>query len=198
MPDGMKGFHTILNGGKKNDGDRLEYTAHLLHMNPVLCTAGWIGIMLIYRFSVLKEPFPDFLDPSDFMKRPLFRQVWDYHKSTSYDTQYQNHKQMFDLIGFASRAVTHLGRGSAQREMFDHGISLEEIGVLARYVHTSQGNSYIVNAPSSCVVQHSDGHPSDPGVASFCPARYPILGTIQNDELGTIAPYIVSVSTKKI
>jgi hypothetical protein len=190
----MKSFNTILNGGKMNSGNRLEYTALLLHTNPLLCAAGWIGVLLIYRFTVLKEPFPDFLKPEDFMLRPIFRQVRDYKKAVGYDTQYQSHRKMFDLIGFVSNAVTHLGRGSAQREMFDHGICLEHIGVLARYLNSSQANNYIVNTPSDCMVDHSGGDgTSYIGIGTFCPA-WDTVGRVPDEGISEVAPYIEIVS----
>ena len=193
-PNGQTTFNTILNGGKLNSGNRLEYTAHLLHMNPLLCAAGWIGIMLIYRFSVMGEPFPDFLDPSDFMKRPLFRAFRDYTSSTSYQCQYDNHKKVFKLIDFISTVVLHLGRGSAQRDLFAAGICLTNIAMLARYIHSAQSNSYVVNVPHDCMVQRVDGEHSSFGISTFCPARSTI-GKLSDEVVGGVAPYLISEAT---
>ena len=44
--------------------------------------------------------------------------------------------------------VTHLGRATAQRELFDAGVLLERIKYFAHCLHDSQTESYIVNLAS--------------------------------------------------
>ncbi|MGH7974276.1 MAG: hypothetical protein ACREBR_02025, partial [bacterium] len=153
---------------------------------------GWIGITFLYRFNGMGEPFPDFLTPSDFSERPLLRQVTNYKKCVDYNTEYDSHKKLFDLIGFTSKSITHLGRGSGQRSMFAAGIQYADIQTLTRYIHSSQSENYIVNVPLTCMVHGGGGHPSPNGQRAFSPARSR-LGGIDSDIMDRICPYLRQV-----
>ena len=64
---------------------------------------------------------------------------YDFHNSLTY----------WSLI--ALHLVTHLGRATAQRELFDAGVLLERIKYFAHYLRDSKKESHIVNLASDAL-----------------------------------------------
>ncbi|MGH3055500.1 MAG: hypothetical protein ACRDL7_11045, partial [Gaiellaceae bacterium] len=124
---GAKLFCSMLNEGKCRTGDKAVYTSAAMHNNPLLCLGGWMGILLMHRFSQMKEPFPNYLVPDDFMERSVLRSVKCFKALSDYETQNVYHRKTFDLVGLESSKVTHLNRGVMQRDMNDFGL-WSEIG----------------------------------------------------------------------
>jgi hypothetical protein len=59
----------VTNKAKHNQVGRLEYTAAAPHLDPLRDTSAWHGLLWIWRFIILMEPFPDFLDYKVLFKR---------------------------------------------------------------------------------------------------------------------------------
>jgi hypothetical protein len=92
LDDGEDVDHFINNQGKTNHVGRHEYKAFVCHMNPRMDMSTHLGMNLLLRYVILSEPFPDFLFPQDYAKRPIFRSVNSYVKTYPPSTQYCNWK----------------------------------------------------------------------------------------------------------
>lgn len=60
-------FEIILNSGKMNSGNRLEYSSTIPHIDSEMCGIGWAGLILLYRFVILNDKPIDFRDRCDFI-----------------------------------------------------------------------------------------------------------------------------------
>jgi hypothetical protein len=61
--------------GKTNITGRLDYKSFAAHMNPMLDSGSHMGGMVLERFTMMKEGFPNFFYPKDYTRRPVFRSV---------------------------------------------------------------------------------------------------------------------------
>jgi len=58
------------------------------------------------QMQILREPFPDLLNPADFFKRPTYRRASDYNSPVSYDYSADNMKRLFNQGGVKVGKVT--------------------------------------------------------------------------------------------
>ena len=74
-PDG-KGVPALLHltaGGKTNDNHNLQYSGSFTHRNPRLAVAAALGEVLYNLIKIEGTPFPDMLDPKEFMAIAIMR-----------------------------------------------------------------------------------------------------------------------------
>jgi hypothetical protein len=157
---------SLTNGGKTNTAGRVEFSGVVVNINPELCAIAAVGDMVLHRFGVRSEDFPDFLDKSDFFLTPLMRQANDPKSAITYSQDLDNHKAAF---GPASNHLkfTHLGRGCGQRDLDDRGVELIDIQRLAKYVHDPQNQSYLIAPPARAMVAAAGG--DHEVIAAHCP-----------------------------
>ena len=67
--------HVLTNKSKRNTGSRREYTTTAPHVDPLKDTSANHGAMWVYRFVVMKEPLPNFLDYTTCYDVPTYRKV---------------------------------------------------------------------------------------------------------------------------
>ncbi|MGH7974296.1 MAG: hypothetical protein ACREBR_02125 [bacterium] len=190
-------FGIVSRDGKMNRGDKIDSAVFALHSNPLLCTAGWIGILLIYRFNVDREPFPDYLKLDDFYERPLLRQVDNCTKHVPYSTQSAHHNKMYLAAGVSHDKKTHANRGLSQRDMLDEGIPPADIAFLAGYRHGSQHDNYYGSHKPPRTIANRAGATDlscQSDLRSFNPARTKLIGWISDESMKEVCPYIFTVS----
>ena len=122
--------------------------------------------MLVWRFCIMKAPFPDFLNPEDIFKRPTLRQANSEMTPVSYDSSYAIMKKLYESECVDATKVLHQGRGEGQRALADDLVPIEEIRRLCKYIHDDQAESYILNAPIQALLSSSNFNHSMPEAAS--------------------------------
>jgi hypothetical protein len=157
---------SLTNGGKTNTSNRIEYSGVVVNCNPELCAIAAIGDMMLHRFGVRSEAFPDMLKKSDFFLTPLLRQANDPKSALTYSQDLENHKLAFGPA--THQKFTHLGRGCGQRDLDDRGVELSDIQRLAKYMHDPQHQSYLVAPPARAMVAAAGGDHND--IAAHCPS----------------------------
>ena len=99
-----------------------RFTAALAHHNPLFCLIGLEGLVLLYRFSVLRESFPCVRDPRSWHHLPVLRAAAASSgqvKCMSHDSLLHVMKNLFEAAGVevvTNDAITHFGRHKAQVE----------------------------------------------------------------------------------
>ena len=176
-PNGMKASCNVLNKGKMTKNGRLRCSGCVAHKNPLFSLEAVKGMNLFYRFNLIGEVFPDFLDPKDFLLRPMIRSETNPAQSIGHKTQNNMCHNLHKLIGFIGSSskwyffmtqlfvryhslqnavlVTHQGRAQSQREMFDADISLDDIKCFSHYLHDAQTESHIANLAVQCIANRS-------------------------------------------
>jgi hypothetical protein len=91
-------------------GELSRYKAFATHMNPRLDAAAHLGLSLLLYFNVLREPFPNFLDPKDYATSPVYRLAKVYTRGISKSGMYNNWKLVYDTVGIVCSKVTHQPR----------------------------------------------------------------------------------------
>ena len=107
LGDGETVDNFIHNYGKTNRVGRLETKTFCNHRNPRMDTSAHLGMNALLRFIVLCEPFPDFLDPDDYTKWPIFCSARSYSAPYPPSTQNTNWNAIFDAAGINAEKVTH-------------------------------------------------------------------------------------------
>ena len=125
-------FKNIL--GKKTE--QVEFTTVIPHRNPLLCSTGKLGHLLLYRFFHLKEPFPNLDDPASYCNFFLLRSAEDAARPLT-DKAF---RETFHRIIFphardmqSSDSVTHLPRHICQAHAQLSGMSKTVIGEALNY-----------------------------------------------------------------
>jgi hypothetical protein len=91
--------HFVHNHGKTNPVGRVTYKAFATHQNPRMDSSARLGMSTLLRFSCSGEPFPNFLNPKDYTKCPVFRSAHSYLNAYPALTQYSNWKKVFAHCG---------------------------------------------------------------------------------------------------
>jgi hypothetical protein len=159
-------LYSLTNGGKTNTAGRVEYSGVVVNCNPELCPIAATGEMMLHRFSVKYEAFPNMLDKADLFRRPLLRQANDPTSAITYSQDLDNHKAAF---GPASNHLkfTHLGRGCGQRDLDDKGVEMVDIQRLCKYLNDPQNQSYLIAPPARAMVAAAGG--DHEVIAAHCP-----------------------------
>ena len=148
--------------GKTNDSGHYTKTGVAPHKNPILCAVAPQGLLLLYRFNLLKEPTLNFLDYKTLYSTPLLRSSGNRLKASSYEEQYKNVGTLFRALGMDPAAKTHFGRGYGERLLDELGVDINQISRLASKVHDAQHNSYVTGLPRKAILGASGYNPEDP------------------------------------
>lgn len=151
-PAGMPMLSNVTDGGKTNNNGRISYTAVLPHRNPLLCTIFAKGALFLWRFLVMRVPFPNLIEPKDIFKRPTLRQGYDEMRGVTYDSSYALMKRLYMAVSAVPTKVLHQGRGECQRCLDDVGVELDQIKRLCKYIHDDQTDSYLLNPPLAALL----------------------------------------------
>lgn len=142
----------VTDGGKTNANGRISYSAVVPHKNPVMCCIFAKGILLGWRFNVMKVKVPDLLDKEDIFKRPTLRQGHDEFGRVSYDSSRKIMNRLFTAENIVVTKCLHQGRGEGQRNLDQLGVDVELIKRLCKYVHDDQVDSYLLNPPIAALL----------------------------------------------
>jgi hypothetical protein len=186
--------HFVHNHGKTNRVGRVTYKAFATHRNPRLDSSAHLGMSTLLRFACYGEPFPNFLNPKDYTKRPVFRAASSYLKSYPASTQYSNWKKVFAHCGIFCSKVTHVCRGQIQQELSDRGVCAQDserfFGYAAsgeKKMNSNQKDSYLFTPPVAPVCGAADGDPKNP---SFHKPAWSIK--LGESELLDLCPWLYS------
>ena len=103
-PNGMEASCVICNRGKTNKSGRLNVGGSVAHKNPLFSADAAKGLLLFYRFKILVEPWPDFTNLEDFMRRPTLRSERNYKIHLSDHQQCNLFKKLYDVIDYSGNA----------------------------------------------------------------------------------------------
>jgi hypothetical protein len=118
--------HFVHNHGKTNRVGHVTYNALATHQNPLMDSLAHLGMSTLLRFSCSGEPFPNFLNPKDYTKRPVFRSAHSYLNAYPASTQYSNWKKVFAHCGIYCSKVTYVCCGQIQQELSDRGVCAQD------------------------------------------------------------------------
>ena len=98
-----------------------QYTGLLPHRNPLFCAIGLLGHSLLYRFLVMREPFPDVSNPSSFCRLSILRATSASKgivgvSESAFREMMEGMLEAADVERVPNDAVSHLGRHQAQIE----------------------------------------------------------------------------------
>jgi hypothetical protein len=186
--------HFVHNHGKTNRVGRVTYKAFATHRNPRMDSSAHLGMSTLLRYSCSGEPFPDFLKPKDYTKRPVFRSAHSYANPYPASTQYSNWKKVFAHCGIFCSKVTHICRGQIQQELSDKGVCAQDherfFGYAAsgeKKMNSNQKDSYLFTPPVAPVCGAADGDPKNP---SFHKPAWSIQ--LGETELFDLCPWLYS------
>lgn len=122
----------VTNKGKWNTVGRLEYTGTCPHIDPLRDTAAWHGILWLFRFAILKEPFPNVLNRNEYFDWPTYRAIHTITpmSESSYSETWHN---FFSDAGACVGKLTHQPRRQGQQEMADAGWDPGDISRMVGY-----------------------------------------------------------------
>ena len=97
----------VYGAGKTNQYGHKEYGGSVPHMQPILDYNAHLGLCFLWRFTFLKETFPDHLDGKAILNRPLFRSHNNSQCPICPDRQNQHFHALYDSAGVSIPKVTH-------------------------------------------------------------------------------------------
>lgn len=116
----------VLRGGKRQFGGKVSYAGGIRHKQALLCFQGAMARLLVQRFTMNREPFPDPRDKQTWRNTP----VWpgdDPTSSISYTQQADCLREYLQEAGIFIRKLTHAFRMYAARELDLQGVADEVI-----------------------------------------------------------------------
>jgi hypothetical protein len=137
----------ILDHGKTNQYNRLEFGACLRNKDPRSCVQGALAMYLYARFHENVEDFPNFTTPSEWYGIKLLKSNSNAKQAMKYKTQYKAIGDAFVACGIASKSKTHQGRGSAVRLAELLGVPEFDLRALGRWNVTAMEGCYLSRLP---------------------------------------------------
>jgi hypothetical protein len=125
--------------------------------------------LLLLRFNILHEPFPDFLNPKDYSNQPVYRSAQVYTRGISKSAMYDNWKLVYNALGIACKKVTPQPRVDLQQRIADKGCAADTIKRFIGYtsagqkMNDNQRDSSLHFPPVQAVAAAADGDPLHPG-----------------------------------
>lgn len=149
----------ILDHGKTNQYNRVEFGASIRHKDVRICVQGALAMYLFARFHIDCEPFPNFADPSEWYNIKLLKSGKSRVIPMSYRTQYKAIGDAFDACGIASKSKTHAGRGSSVRMAELLGVPEFDLRQLGRWNQTAMEGCYLSRLPRKAMRALGGFHP---------------------------------------
>ena len=149
----------ITNGGKNNRSGKKTTTGMIPHNNPLLCAVAAIGLLLIFRWQIQREPHPVFIDYTTLFRVYLYKSSITNAVSMSYKVMHAAFTSFFKYLGVVVSSVTHYGRHEAYQDMDLNNVSTAQVDRLANRVHDAKANSYALNLPLQALSERGGGCP---------------------------------------
>lgn len=180
----------LTNKAKHNQEGRNEYTGAAPHYDALRDTAAWLGLLWMWRFIILGEGFPNFLNYQELFKVPTYRSAKNAAEPIS-DSSYSDiWTRFFADAKVVVGMLTHMGRRQGQQEMDDAGCDPGDISRMAGHQTASvkqtrsQVEHYLTPPPVSGLSQRGDGDPKN--TRAHCPSWIIASGVLLEElmELG--------------
>lgn len=145
-PDGLEVIFSVSDDGKTNVNGRLETDAVMPHRNPILGADFCKAAMMLYRWNVMDEAFPNLTDPESYFWIPMLR-AEESDKTVALQKATDNHHALYRYLKIFIMKVTHHGRGQGQRDA-DAAMGSDgryEIERMAKYRRDDQHMSYMLS-----------------------------------------------------
>ena len=170
----------VLKEGKMNQGSRVDVAMCTNHVNPVLDTVGWLGATLMYRYVVMKETCS--LDDIDYLyETMMLRQQGNRKESVHYRTQYNAFRNVFEMMGISTKAVTHAGRFYEQARQYKGGVNGDVLKRWTRRIHNPEDDNYLHFVPTAMNLAIGAGGCGD-NLHMFCVPRMAALQTMTDEQ----------------
>ena len=140
-------FNTVSRGGKTNKNNNMLYTSAISHINPCLGVIFARAIFWMYRFKIMKEPFPNLLEPEEYFIRYVLRGSDDAFQGVSSSSCSTAHEAVHEKWKLFVTKILHQGRGQAHRECDEDENSIDSIRRIAHTCHSDTAESYCLNTP---------------------------------------------------
>ena len=186
----------LTNKSKRNKVGRREYATTAPHVDPLKDASANHGAMWMYRFVVMKERLPDFLDYRTCFEVPTFRKVTSI-TNMSGDSFRDAFKQFFVANNFLDGMITHQCRREVEQMLDNLGCQPENIARMCGHALDQQSRltnvqtkSYLTNKPLECVLALTGTTTKNPSsyqsVMAHCVKlvpetllrRFPIIGDL--------------------
>ena len=165
-PFGMKCDFCVTNVGKANNVGRLEYTAAAPHVDVLMDTSFWHGIMYLYLMLVCNYDLNKFNDYESLFDLPTYPSPRTFKNYTRQQYRLLWHRFFKDAKVHVDK-LTHIWRGQGQRELDASQVPIPSIARMTGHsqvagASAAQMKSYITNPPSDAVVGRAGGNPKQP------------------------------------
>jgi hypothetical protein len=116
----------IMDNGKTNHLDKLEYGVVARHCHPFRCTMSCLAFYLFFRWNIMREPPPTFKRPQHWCRIHPKGVTGD---SPSHTTLGLSGRRgcSYNQAGLLSLKETHSGRGQGARHAELAGVTAEQI-----------------------------------------------------------------------
>lgn len=142
----------IMNNGKTNQQNRLEYGIVVRHKDVFFCVLSQLAFYFFFIWNIAGEPHPRFQHRQQWYDVKLFH--GENSKNTqglSYATQLNWTHKIFDHANLKSLKKTHAGRTNGARHAELNGVSEAQIRRAERWNNDSLTTSYLSHLPREFV-----------------------------------------------
>lgn len=185
----------LSNKSKHNQDGRCEHTGAAPHYDALRDTAAWLGVLWLFRFFVMKEPLPNFLNYKELFKIPTYRSFMDAGVEVG-ESSYGDFWWRFytDAKVIVSK-LTHQPRRDGQQQLDDAG---QDSGKIARMAGQqtvsaqqtrSQTEHYLTPPPVSCMAELGGGNPNNP--RAYCPSWIIAQGLLLDELMALLVPELL-------
>jgi hypothetical protein len=149
---------------KHNQVGRYEYSAVAPHINPILDSNAWHGMLWIEVYVDNKTPFPDFDKYEEVFNIPTYHSLRNPKKAMSEGALYTMFKANTNDANIVKDSVTHQPRKQTLSELDNKGVPSTSSSRLSGHKTSSkdqgskaQQESYTTNPPINAMVAAAGG-----------------------------------------
>ena len=152
----------IMNSGKTNQFNKLEYGVVARHRNLFHCTMSSLAFYLFFRWQIMKEAPPTFRRRQDWYRIHVLKGA-NPQAEICYDTQYDWTTKLFDQAGLHCLKKTHAGRGQGAKHAEFGGVSDTQIRRAGRWNTDAMTICYLSSIPREFVRRAAGFNPTGRG-----------------------------------
>src|SRR5467141_3674443 len=152
----------IMNSGKTNQFNKLEYGVVARHRNLSHCTMSAMAFYLFFRWQSMKEAPPSFRRRQDWYRIHVLKGA-NPQAEICYDTQYDWTTKLFDQAGLHCLKKTHAGRGQGAKHAEFGGVSDTQIRRAGRWNTDAMTICYLSSIPREFVRRAAGFNPTGRG-----------------------------------
>jgi hypothetical protein len=158
----------LTNKAMHNQEGRSEYTGAAPHYDALRDTAAWLGLLWIYRFFVMKEPLPNFLNYKELFKILTYRSFTNAAARVSESSYSDFWTRFYTDAHVIVGMLTHQPRREGQQYLDDAGETSDKVARMAGHQTVSvqqtrsQVEHYLTPPPVSSMAELGGGKASNP------------------------------------